>query len=100
MCNLDDRLCVLEKTMLNQVIWSFDSDHKAWKKIYSINLEITRSWFGNNMLAVEPLAILEEDKLLYYDRGSRKALLVTHDPKTKSCDLAYKSKVDYFSETL
>ncbi|ESQ34366.1 hypothetical protein EUTSA_v10009591mg [Eutrema salsugineum] len=50
MCNLDDRLCVSEKIWSNQLIWSFDSDHKTWKKTYSIDLDITSSWVGNPSL--------------------------------------------------
>ncbi|XP_010495133.1 PREDICTED: F-box protein At5g10340-like [Camelina sativa] len=93
MCNLKGRLCVSEEKWPNQVIWSLDdSDHKTWKKVYSIDLTITSSLFPRHMKALAPLAVLDEDKLLFYDRETRVAL-VTHDPKTKSYEFAYTSKL-------
>ncbi|CAL9229823.1 unnamed protein product [Arabidopsis halleri] len=92
MCNLDDRLCVSEEKWPNQVIWSLDdSDHKTWKQIYAIDLMITSSLFGNTRFAFTPLAVLDKDKLLFYDRELGNALLI-HDPGTKSYDLPYTSK--------
>ncbi|CAH8270665.1 unnamed protein product [Arabidopsis lyrata] len=92
MCNLDDRLCVSEEKWPNQVIWSLDdSDHKTWKQIYSIDLIITSSLFGITRFAFTPLAVLDKDKLLFYDREHGNAFL-THDPDTKSYDLPYTSK--------
>ncbi|CAA7036153.1 unnamed protein product [Microthlaspi erraticum] len=94
MCNLDDRLCVAEKEESEQVIWSLCSDHKTWSKIYSIDLDITFDSFGiYPSHALIPLAVLEEDKLLFYDTGY--SPLVIHDPKTKSYDLAYTSKASH-----
>ncbi|VVB13941.1 unnamed protein product [Arabis nemorensis] len=77
MCNLGDRLCVSEEKWLEQVIWSFDSDHKTWMNICSIDLITTSSFFPSHIL---PLAVLDKDKLLFYDPDSRRAL-VTYDPK-------------------
>ncbi|KAG7569114.1 F-box associated domain type 1 [Arabidopsis thaliana x Arabidopsis arenosa] len=88
MCNLDDRLCVSEKKWPNQVIWSLDSDHKTWKEIYSIDLNITSFWFGKHRFALTPLAVVDKDKLLFCEPNSGDQLL-THDPKTKSYELAY-----------
>ncbi|KAG7554798.1 F-box domain [Arabidopsis suecica] len=96
MCNLDDRLCVSEEKGPNQVIWSLDdSDHKTWKQIYSIDLIITATLFPKHMLALAPLAVLDKDKLMFYDRESGGAL-VTHDPKTKAYDYAYTSKLSAY----
>ncbi|EOA29664.1 hypothetical protein CARUB_v10015654mg [Capsella rubella] len=94
MCNLDGRLCVSEEKCPSQVIWSLDgsSEHKTWKKIYSIDLFITSSFFPRHFKALAPLAVVDKDKLLFYDRESKVAL-VTHDPKTKSYEFAYKSKL-------
>ncbi|KAL9809914.1 F-box protein [Arabidopsis thaliana] len=91
MCNLGDRLCVSEQKWPNQVIWSLDdSDHKTWKQIYSIDLIITSSLFFSAIFAFTPLAVLDKDKLLFYDSTHGDAFL-THDPDTKSYDLPYTS---------
>ncbi|CAA7027178.1 unnamed protein product [Microthlaspi erraticum] len=87
MSNLNDRLCVSEEKGLNQVIWSFDSHHKTWNQIYSIDLTIAFSLCGRPMLALVPLAVLDKDKLLFYSREFGDAF-VTHDPITKSYVLA------------
>nr|AAC72871.1 T15B16.15 gene product [Arabidopsis thaliana] len=94
MCNLDDRLCVSEKMWPNQVIWSLDSDHKTWKEIYSIDLNITSSLFGSNGFALRPLAVFDKDKLLFCEPEYGDQLL-THDPKTKSYEFDYR----FFSPT-
>ncbi|XP_024009374.1 F-box protein At5g10340 [Eutrema salsugineum] len=91
MCNLDDHLCVSEIKWPNQVIWSLDSDHKTWTKIYSIDLYETSLWFGEDpKWALKPLAVLEKDKLLLYE--GEWYPLVIHDPITKGYDIAYTSR--------
>lgn len=47
------------------------------------------------MLPYAPLAVLDKDKLLFYDRESGDKL-VTYDPKTKSCDSFYESKLSAY----
>ncbi|KAL1194973.1 F-box protein [Cardamine amara subsp. amara] len=79
------------KTLL-KFIWSFNSYHKTWNQIYSIDLNITSSWFGIRFFALTPLAVLDKDKLLFYDHEHGNSL-VTLDPNTKSYDLAYTSKL-------
>ncbi|EOA20772.1 hypothetical protein CARUB_v10001101mg [Capsella rubella] len=96
MCNLDGRLCVSEEKGPSQVIWSLDdSDHQKWNKLYSIDLTITSNLFPPHVKALAPLAVLDKDKLLFYDRESEVAL-VTHDPKAKSYDFAYTSKLSAY----
>ncbi|CAL9229825.1 unnamed protein product [Arabidopsis halleri] len=99
MCNLEDRLCVSEEEWPNQVIWSLDdSNHKTWKQIYSIDLNITATLFPNHMwLALTPLVVFDKDKLLFYDPefGGASALVI-HDPKTKAYDPAYTSKLSAY----
>nr|AAO37188.1 hypothetical protein [Arabidopsis thaliana] len=94
MCNLDDRLCVSEKMWPNQVIWSLDSDHKTWKEVYSIDLNITSSLFGSNGFALRPLGVFDKDKLLFCEPEYGDQLL-TRDPKTKSYEFDYR----FFSPT-
>ncbi|WZZ16732.1 hypothetical protein YC2023_109821 [Brassica napus] len=93
-CSLHDRLCVSERIWPEQVIWSFDSEEKTWKKIYSIDLKTTPSWRRNNRWRTfTPLSVLGKDKLLFYDGESSDGPLVTLDLRTKYCDIAYKCKV-------
>ncbi|KAL1192773.1 F-box protein [Cardamine amara subsp. amara] len=91
MCNLDDRLCVYEEMWGNQVIWSFDSEHKTWKKIYSIDLIIITSSI-DTCFTVKPLAVVDKEKLLMVCDAEFGVELLIYDPKTKSCELAYTSK--------
>ncbi|KAG7564799.1 F-box domain [Arabidopsis suecica] len=92
MCILDNRLCVSEKNWPTQDMWSFDSsgDHKTWKKMYSIDLTKTFSWFGEPKFPLSPIAILEKNKLLLQSRDCFDPLVI-HDLHTKSYDLLFKS---------
>ncbi|CAN7043330.1 unnamed protein product [Brassica oleracea var. botrytis] len=70
-CSIHDRLCVSERIWPEQVIWSFDSEDKTWKKIYSIDLKTTPYWRRNNIWRTfTPLSVLGKDKLLFYDGES------------------------------
>ncbi|CAN6881313.1 unnamed protein product [Brassica oleracea] len=90
-CSIHDRLCVSERIWPEQVIWSFDSEDKTWKKIYSIDLKTTPYWRRNNIWRTfTPLSVLGKDKLLFYDGESSDGPLVTLDLKTKYYDIAYK----------
>ncbi|KAL0695324.1 hypothetical protein Bca4012_062504 [Brassica carinata] len=93
MCSLDDRLCVSQRIWPGQGIWSFDSEDKTWKKIYSINLKITSFW----LMLLTPLSVQEKDKLLFYDRESSDGPLVTCELKTKSFGIAYECKVKAYA---
>ncbi|CAF1927990.1 unnamed protein product [Brassica oleracea] len=93
MCSLHDRLCVSERVWPEQVIWSFYSEDKTWKKIYSITLKTTPYWLSNCIMAFAPLSVLQNDKLLFHNRQSSDGSFVTNDIKTKSCDIANESKV-------
>ncbi|XP_013584290.1 PREDICTED: F-box protein At5g10340-like [Brassica oleracea var. oleracea] len=89
--SIHDRLCVSERIWPEQVIWSFDSEDKTWKKIYSIDLKTTPYWRRNNIWRTfTPLSVLGKDKLLFYDGESSDGPLVTLDLKTKYYDIAYK----------
>ncbi|KAG7596445.1 F-box domain [Arabidopsis suecica] len=96
MCNLDNRLCVSEMKLPNQVIWSFNSGNKTWHKMCSINLDITSRWFGpTQVFALLPLALLDgkkkkKKKLLFYCRV-RNRTMVVHDDETKSYDVAFEA---------
>ncbi|XP_056841776.1 F-box protein At1g11270-like [Raphanus sativus] len=63
---LDNRLCVSRRKYTTQVIWSLDSSGgtKTWKKMCSLNLTNTLSWFGECHLL--PIAILDKNKLLLH----------------------------------
>ncbi|CAA7020822.1 unnamed protein product [Microthlaspi erraticum] len=89
MCILENRLCVSRKDWLTQVIWSLDSSggSKTWKKMCSIDLTKTFSWFGERTLL--PIAIVEKNKLLLHLHGNLK-LLVIHDLHAKSYDIVFK----------
>ncbi|KAF2548018.1 hypothetical protein F2Q70_00020585 [Brassica cretica] len=76
-CSIHDRLCVSERIWPEQVIWSFDSEDKTWKKIYSIDLKTTPYWRRNNIWRTfTPLSVLGKDKLLFYDGESSDGPLV------------------------
>ncbi|CAG7864782.1 hypothetical protein BRARA_I03180 [Brassica rapa] len=88
MCSLDDRLCVSPRIWLQQhVMWSFDSEDKTWKKIYSIDLKRTSSALRDY---ITPLSVLGKDKLLLYDREFSGVQLVAYDLRTKYYDISYK----------
>ncbi|KAL1221193.1 F-box protein [Cardamine amara subsp. amara] len=87
MCNLADRLCVFEEKWANQMIWSFDSDQKIWKKIYSIDRLMTSPI--NTSLSLKPLAVVDNGKLLVCEAAGIGVELLIYDPQTKSYDLAY-----------
>lgn len=90
-CILDNRLCVSLENWPNQIIWSFDSSggRKTWKKMFSINLLKTTSWFGKPSFALSPIAILEKNKLLLQGRDSLDPLVI-HDLHTKSYSLLFR----------
>ncbi|CAA7020825.1 unnamed protein product [Microthlaspi erraticum] len=89
MCILDNRLCVSRKNGLTQVIWSLDSSggSKTWKKMCSIALTKTFSWFEGDTLL--PIAILDKTKLLLHCHGYSQPLVI-HDLHVKSYDLLFK----------
>ncbi|CAA7020821.1 unnamed protein product [Microthlaspi erraticum] len=89
MCILDNRLCVSRKNGPTQVIWSFDSSggSKTWKKMCSVDLTKTFSWFERYTLF--PIAILEKTKLLLHCHGYSQPLVI-HDLHAKSYDIVFK----------
>ncbi|KAF8086738.1 LOW QUALITY PROTEIN: hypothetical protein N665_0613s0007 [Sinapis alba] len=90
MCSLDDRLCVSERIFAR-------AKDKTWKKIYSINLRRTSSWFRDYLsMLLTPLSVLEKDKLLFYDRESSDGPLVAYDLRTKYYNIAYKCNVNAY----
>ncbi|XP_010490137.1 PREDICTED: F-box protein At1g11270-like [Camelina sativa] len=103
MCVLHDRLCVSEKKWPTQVIWSFDSSgsgNKTWKKLCSIDLTLTLSWFKKPALALSPIAILEKKRLLLQGPDWVEPL-VTYNLRSKCYKLLYKptkprAPVSYF----
>ncbi|CAH2038326.1 unnamed protein product, partial [Thlaspi arvense] len=87
MCILGNRLCVSQKNWPTQVIWSFDS---TWKKMCSIDLIKSFSWFGVVAdIALSPIAILDKNKLLLHGHDHFHSLVI-HDLHTKSYDLLLK----------
>ncbi|CAA7020777.1 unnamed protein product [Microthlaspi erraticum] len=106
MCILDNRLCVSQKNWPNQVIWSFDScgGSKTWKKMCSIDLTKTFSWFGETNWPLLPIAVLDKNKLLLQGHDYVNTLVI-HDLHTKSYDLLFKptkclAAVYYFQSLL
>ncbi|CAN6881429.1 unnamed protein product [Brassica oleracea] len=93
MCHLHDRLCVSERVWPEQVIWSFYSEEQGIERIfYSITLKTTLYWLSNCIMAFAPLSVLQNDTI------SQSSILgwfavAASDIKTKSCDIAYESKV-------
>ncbi|KAG2315028.1 hypothetical protein Bca52824_018150 [Brassica carinata] len=84
LCNLDNRLCVSQMNLYNQVIWSFNSGNKTWHKIFSIDLVMTCILYDcPTLCAFRPLALLDGKKknLLFYDSVKSQYLLI-HDPET------------------
>lgn len=82
-------LCVSEMKWPTQVIWSFNSGNKTWDKIYSIDMVINVDRRKNLRFAVGPLTSLKKKKKLScYDRVLCPKLF-THDPETKTDDVAF-----------
>ncbi|CAH8362876.1 unnamed protein product [Eruca vesicaria subsp. sativa] len=85
---LDNRLCVSRRKRSTQVIWSLDSSggSKTWKKMCSLDLTNTVSWFGECHLL--PIAILDINKLLLHIHAHMQPLVI-YDLHAKSYDLLF-----------
>ncbi|CAH2038245.1 unnamed protein product [Thlaspi arvense] len=104
LCILDDRLCFSETHSLTQVIWSFDSSGKTWKKLCSIDLAKTRTWIAESFFPLTPIAILDESKLLLQGNDAFQPLVI-HDLHANSFDLLFQparpiATVSYFQSLL
>ncbi|CAN6900535.1 unnamed protein product [Brassica oleracea var. botrytis] len=75
-CILDNRLCVSKKDWPTQDIWSFQYSNKTWTKMCSVDLTQTFSWLGEPQWSLEPIAILDNHKLLLQGRDYRGAIFI------------------------
>ncbi|KAG2300918.1 hypothetical protein Bca52824_037390 [Brassica carinata] len=100
---LDNRLCVSRRKWPTQVIWWLDSSDgsKTWKKMCTLDLTKTSSWFGECHLL--PIAFLDKNKLLLHGHGPFQPLVI-YDLHNKSYDLLFKPSkrlgVVYYFESL
>ncbi|KAG2304573.1 hypothetical protein Bca52824_033224 [Brassica carinata] len=92
---LDNRLCVSKYAWPNQVIWLLllddSSSSGTCAKFCYIDLIRTFDWFGGLHRALEPVAILDKNKLLLHGFGYMIPMgaLVIYDLHTKSLSLLY-----------
>ncbi|KAF3574129.1 hypothetical protein F2Q69_00062939, partial [Brassica cretica] len=89
-CILDNRLCVSKKDWPTQDIWSFQYSNKTWTKMCSVDLTQTFSWLGEPQWSLEPIAILDNHKLLLQGRDYRGANFIL-DLLTNSYHLLVKA---------
>ncbi|KAL0796484.1 hypothetical protein Bca101_067861 [Brassica carinata] len=92
---LDNRLCVSKYAWPNQVIWLLllddSSSSGTCAKFCYTDLIRTFDWFGALHRALEPVAILDKNKLLLHGFGYMIPMgaLVIYDLHTKSLSLLY-----------